>query len=129
LQAKADQVLCCVKIGNATHANPTKASRTGIKKTAWSRSGGSPKTEITNASAVTLRTNAKSAVYGRVRSTIPNTSKTKKRSAARGKPHTTRKRKSVMIWSGFRFANVCCGRSDAVHASRLGNDSNTAATY
>src|SRR5436853_4672471 len=89
LQAKADQVLCCVKIGNATHANPIKASRTGIKKTAWSRSGGSPKTEITNASAVTLRTNAKSAVYGRVRSTIPNTSKTKKRSAARGKPHTT----------------------------------------
>src|SRR6266478_7568410 len=89
LHAKADQLLHCVKIGNATHANPIRASRRGIKKTAWSKSCGSPKTKITNASAVTLRTNAKSAVYGRVRSTIPSTSKTKKRSAARGKPHTT----------------------------------------
>src|SRR5437660_4646578 len=52
LQAKADQLLRCVKIGNATHANPISASRTGIKKTAWSKSCGSPKTEITNASAV-----------------------------------------------------------------------------
>src|SRR4051812_22161649 len=106
-----------------------RATTTGRKTIPLAGSLGKPKRERNNASAVTFRTNANIAAYGRVLEKIPRMSSRTKSAAARGRPQTTSKRKSNMIWSGLRVANVCLITRLATPTIRFGSENNKKRTY